>query len=239
MAAGPPRLAESRLGTIPVGPENLALRAIDLLAQSAGVRPHGHLALTKRIPSAAGLGGGSSDAAAALLIANIAWGLHLPLSELAGIAAELGSDVPFFLFDGWAICRGRGERLESVESPGSLFFVVCRPPEGLSTARVYANSQVPKHPRMVGPVLRALHSGDMRQVRNLLWNRLQPTARKFSPWVDRLAQEFDLLDCVGHQMTGSGTGYFGIFRHARHARRAANEIRSRESGGVYVAQCCN
>ena len=102
------------LHEMPEGPENLVFRAVELVRRRTGIRRGAKLWLVKRIPAAAGLGGGSSDAAAALVAANEGWRLGRSRHELAQWAAELGSDVPFFLAGGPAICRGRGERVEPV-----------------------------------------------------------------------------------------------------------------------------
>ena len=110
------------LDEVPEGPENLVLRAVELVRRRAGVRRGAKLWLVKRIPAVAGLGGGSSDAAAALVAANVGWRLGRSREELAEWAAELGSDVPFFLAGGPAICRGRGERVEPVAGLGALAF---------------------------------------------------------------------------------------------------------------------
>ena len=110
------------LHEVPDGPENLVLRAVDLVRRRAGVRRGARLLLVKRIPAAAGLGGGSSDAAAALVAANVGWQLGRSRDELAHWAAELGSDVPFFLVGGPAVCRGRGERVTPVAGLGALQF---------------------------------------------------------------------------------------------------------------------
>jgi 4-diphosphocytidyl-2-C-methyl-D-erythritol kinase len=98
---------------IPSDATNLAVRAVELLKRRAGVEAGAEVQLIKRIPAAAGLGGGSSDAAAALLAANAAWRVGWTRTRLMSLAAELGSDVPFFLGEGAAICRGRGELVES------------------------------------------------------------------------------------------------------------------------------
>ncbi len=103
------------LHDVPEGADNLVVRAVELVRRRAGVRRGASLELVKRIPAAAGLGGGSSDAAAALVAANEGWRLGRSPGELAAWAAELGSDVPFFLADSSAVCRGRGEQVEPVE----------------------------------------------------------------------------------------------------------------------------
>ena len=109
------------------------VRCLELLRRACGIEAGISFHLVKRIPSAAGLGGGSSDAAAALVAANTIWNLDWSREALAKVAAELGSDVPFFLGSQAAVCRGRGEQIEELSGLGALHFVVVRPPEGLST----------------------------------------------------------------------------------------------------------
>jgi len=234
-AGGP---AGCGLDHVPEGPDNLVMRAVELVRRRAGVRRGARLLLVKRIPAAAGLGGGSSDAAAALVAANEGWRLGRSRDELAGWAAELGSDVPFFLADGPAICRGRGECVTPVPTAGAIHFVVVRPPEGLTTAAVYGACRPADAPRSVGPLSEALRRGDWKQAGRRLWNRLQPAAESLSPWPARLEREFALLDCLGHGMSGSGTSYFGICRHARHARRSARRLQAKGFEAVFVVRSC-
>ncbi len=227
------------LGDLPTAGDNLAVRAVELLRHRAAITRSAQLTLIKRIPSAAGLGGASSDAAAALLAADCLWQLGWSRERLARLAAELGSDVPFFLFGGPAICRGRGERIEPARGIGPLHAVVVRPPCGLSTAEVYRRCRpVPEpEPRRLEGLINALRRGDYIATARLLCNRLQRAASGMTPWVERLEREFDRFDCVGHQMTGSGSSYFAICRHARHARRIALALQSRNVGRVYAV--CN
>lgn len=223
---------------LPEGRENLVLQAVELLRQRAGVDSGATLRLVKRIPIAAGLGGGSSDAAAALVAANRGWGLGWSPDRLARVSAELGSDVPFFLTGGPAICRGRGERVEPVAMAAALHFAVVFPPEGLSTAAVYGACRPAKHPQTLAPLLQALTRTDIKRTGRLLFNRLQPAAEKLSPWIERLQREFAREDCLGHGMSGSGTSYFGLCRHARHARRVAKRLEANGVGSVFVVQSC-
>jgi 4-diphosphocytidyl-2-C-methyl-D-erythritol kinase len=224
---------------LPAERENLATRAVELLRRRSGVETGAALELVKQIPSAAGLGGGSSDAAAALLAANAVWKLGWSREALASLAVELGSDVPFFLGIGAAVCRGRGERVEPVAGIGSLHFVVVRPPEGLSTANVYAHCRVTQDPRPLAPLVEALRGGDMRRIGRLIHNRLQQAAESLSPWIGRLQWEFARLDCLTSQMSGSGSSYFGICRHARHARRVARCLQARGVGQVFAVSSSN
>ncbi|MBN2290788.1 MAG: 4-(cytidine 5'-diphospho)-2-C-methyl-D-erythritol kinase [Pirellulales bacterium] len=224
--------------SVPDGRTNLVYRAVELLRRRAQVRSGARLRLVKRIPTAAGLGGGSSDAAAALIAANKGWKLNWSTAELAELAAELGSDVPFFLHDGPAVCRGRGERIEPIDGLGALCFVVVRPPVGLSTADVYRACTPVRQPRELTPILDALRRGDLAVAGRLLFNRLQPTAAKLCHWICKLESEFQSQDCFGHIMSGSGTCYFGLCQHMRHARRVAGRLQARGMGVAYAVQAC-
>jgi 4-diphosphocytidyl-2-C-methyl-D-erythritol kinase len=223
---------------IPTGPENLVVRAVELVRRHKAANRGASLRLVKRIPAAAGLGGGSSDAAAALVASNTGWDFGLLPEELARLAAELGSDVPFFLTRGSAVCRGRGERVEPVPGLGALHFVVVRPPEGLATVAVYGACRPADEPRPLAPLVEAFQQGDLGQAGRLLFNRLQPAAERLSPWVARLRNMFAALDCLGHSMSGSGTSYFGLCRHARHARRIARRLRGEGAGSVFAVRSC-
>jgi 4-diphosphocytidyl-2-C-methyl-D-erythritol kinase len=222
--------------SLPVGPDNLVVRAVELIRRRVGFTGGARLRLIKRIPLAAGLAGGSSDAAAALVAANRVWRLGLSHGELAGLAAELGSDIPFFLGRGPAVCRGRGEIIEPVAGLGNVDFVVVRPPEGLSTAAVYRACRPAERAQSVGPLIDSLRRGWRARAAAALHNRLQAAAETLSPWITRLEREFSRLDCLGHRMSGSGTSYFGVCRSARHARRVAARLTARGVGQVYAVE---
>ena len=230
--------ADPTLGVLPPSEQNIVVKAVALLRDRAGVEQGARLRLIKRIPAAAGLGGGSSDAAAALLAANLGWNLNWSRERLAKLAAELGSDVPFFLAEGAAICRGRGERVEPVGRIATLHAVVVRPPAGLSTVEVYAACAVTHKPHAIEPLVQAVARADRRGIARHLHNRLEQPAASRSPWVSRLRREFQNVPGVCAQLTGSGTAYFGICRSARHARRVAAVLRARKVGRVYQVRSC-
>jgi 4-diphosphocytidyl-2-C-methyl-D-erythritol kinase len=221
------------LATLPVGAANLAVRAVELLRERAHVRRGARMRLVKRIPIAAGLGGGSSDAAAALVAANEVWGLGWTRNRLAEVAAELGSDVPFFLGDGPAVCRGRGERIEPITGLGMPHFVVVRPPAALATADVYGACEPALRPRPLAPVLDALRQGDWARAGRLLFNRLETAAKTLCPSIEKLEEALRREDCLGHLMSGSGTCCFGLCRHARHAGHVARRLQATGVGTVY------
>ncbi len=219
---------------LPEDDKNLVVRAVKLLRSRAGVEFGAKIELWKRIPSAAGLGGGSSDAAAALVAANLVWNLGWSRERLASVAAELGSDIPFFLYGGTAICRGRGELVEPVPHLPALHLVIVKPNVGLSTPAVYRACRVAEQPKSVASLLEALKNGETFRGGQLLHNQLQTAAATLSEWPDRLHREFSRTDCWGHQQSGSGTSYFGLCRNAAHARRVAARLGMRNVGRVMV-----
>jgi len=232
--------AGARLETedFPEGTDNSAVKAVRLLREQAGHGRGIRLHLVKRIPAAAGLAGGSSDAAAALVAADRWWRLGLPHHELMQLAAQVGSDVPFFLGDGPAMCRGRGERIEPLALATNLHFVVVRPPVGLSTADVFRVCRPADEPRDAAPLVDALRRGNVESAGRLFHNRLQPAAETLSPWIRRLHAAFAGHDLLGHQMSGSGSSYFGLARHAQQAQHVAARLRARGLGQVYVVRAC-
>lgn len=218
---------------IPQGADNTVVRALTLLRQAAGTDRGARVRLLKRIPAAAGLAGGSSDAAAALVAANRVWHLNLRRERLAEIAAAVGSDVPFFLGGGPAICRGRGERIEPVEAP-RLDFVLVHPPQGLGTAEVYRACRPADDPRTAAAVVTAWRAGCLAEVGRRLHNGLQAAARTLTDAIGRLETEFAKLDLLGHAMSGSGSSYFGLCRSRRQAGRNAALLRSRGLGRAFA-----
>jgi len=227
------------LDELPRETDNIVWRAVQRLRHRAGTNAGIAIDLVKRIPSAAGLGGASSDAAAALVAANRVWRLGWTHEQLAEVAAEVGSDVPFFLAPrkrgaGMAICRGRGERIELLAEMPRLHFVIVKPPVGLSTARVYQTCSVPTRPVAVQPLVARLRSGDLA-IGDLLVNRLQFAAEQLSPWISRLRLVFERADCLGHLMSGSGSSYYGVCRTARQAGRLTRRLRAAGVGLVFRA----
>lgn len=222
---------------IPADSSNLVVRAAELLRSECGCRRGARILLVKRIPAAAGLGGGSSDAAAALAGLNRLWGLGLSRSELMDLGGRLGSDVPFFFAPGGvAIARGRGERLESLDCPASLHFVIARPRSGLSTAEVYRHCRPAEVPRSAGPVIDALRQGRLDRLVRLLHNALQSPATALNSDVKRLGDWFESQSVPGHAMSGSGTAYFGLCTSRAMARALAGRLRAARLGRAIVAR---
>jgi 4-diphosphocytidyl-2-C-methyl-D-erythritol kinase len=228
---------DSCLGRLPEPRSNLVYRAFELVREHCAVRAGARVKLVKRIPSSAGLGGGSSDAAAALIAASHIWNLDLSREQLNHCAARLGSDVSFFLASSACLCRGRGEVIEPLpEALPRLAFVVVRPPEGLATADVYRETVPPsgKDQQRADDICRALRHGRVAEIGQGLFNRLQPAARRLSPWIGRLQQQFQEQDVAGHLMSGSGSSYFALCRNWHHAQAIRHKLRGRNVGLAYA-----
>jgi 4-diphosphocytidyl-2-C-methyl-D-erythritol kinase len=231
---------------VPADRRNLVWQAAEILARDAGIAATGEFVLTKRIPSQAGLGGGSSDAAAALVLANAAWGLDYSRGELSRLAAHLGSDVPFFLAGQSAVCRGRGERVEPVASLPRLNVVIVVPPEGVSTVSAFQalaagpgnRTNAADSQSRLGRLLDLLRNGSLAEAGRWMTNRLQSVAAELCPWIGRIGTAFASTSCHGHMLTGSGSAYFAVMRSARHARRVAAELSSLNLGNVFASATC-
>jgi 4-diphosphocytidyl-2-C-methyl-D-erythritol kinase len=238
------RATDQRHDAPPSGEKNLVVRALDLLRERSGCARGARVELVKRIPTAAGLGGGSSDAAAALMLANRVWGIGWTRRRLAEIAAELGSDVPFFLSGGAAICRGRGERVEPIPPVARLQVVVVKPLLGLSTGDVFRAHDTlvcpgkPASGSQLEKLVEALRQGRLSELGRWMTNGLQAAAATLLPWIGQVQSVFNRLDCLAHQLSGSGSAYFGICRHAQHARRVAAILKARQLGLVYATSSC-
>jgi 4-diphosphocytidyl-2-C-methyl-D-erythritol kinase len=208
---------------LPTDDRNLVVRAARLLRERFGplTDPGARLDLVKRVPSGAGLGGGSSDAAAALRLLTEWWRLPTSREDLHSLAAELGSDVPFFLYGGTCVGRGRGERLEPVETP-RLWLVLARPPVAVATPWAFRQWR-PGVSTGAGldSFLRALGSGDPAEVGALLRNDLEAGVEAGVPEIARLRGWLLEQGVYGARMTGSGSVVFGIARDEAHARQVA------------------
>ncbi len=224
------------------GPDNLVRRAADLLKGRANHSGGAHIRLHKRIPLAAGLAGGSSDAAATLLGLNRLWQLGLSVGELAKLGAELGSDVAFFLAGLAAWCTGRGEVVTALRPRSPLWLVLACPPVGLSTADVFRALEVPPTPVDGSEVCKALERGDVEAIGRGLFNRLQAVAERLCPAVAEVNARLARLEPLGHLMTGSGTTVFALCRDHDEAQWLAGEMSqlSREKlvSRVHVVRSC-
>ena len=198
---------------VPTDRRNLVWRAAELLAERAGVPADAHITIDKSIPAAAGLAGGSADAAAALVALDALWGTRATRGELAALAVRLGSDVPFSLLGGVALGSGRGEQLSPVLARRRWDWVLGIAGEGLSTPAVYAeldrlraegrvaDGEEPSSP---DPVIAALRSGPVPALGAALSNDLQPAALSLRPDLRRALRAASGAGAAAAVVSGSG-----------------------------------
>lgn len=232
---------------LPHDQQNLALRAVLRLAETLNVEPRGKFTLRKTIPAGAGLGGGSSDAAAALLLARAAWDLPVADETVGRLANELGSDVPFFLAGQAATCRGRGEQITPIDHFPALPLVVVYPSTHLATSDVFANLTAPAYDAKATG--RRTHRGDrwLGDLRTGRWsqfaegmrNELVPAAERLAPMIARVLAAMKRLGVAGATMTGSGSACVAICRSMRHARQVAGVLAGRRLGSVWATSTCH
>ncbi len=225
---------------LPAGPSNLVCRAAMAMIERGRQRLEGSAAaagadestpmvggvqirLTKRIPVGAGLGGGSSDAARTLFLLNRWWQLGWSQAQLVQQAAALGSDVPFFLHEPSAICRGRGEQVQPIASPAPRWLVLLSPPFGCSTPDVYrAFDQLEPVPGWdTEPDWAAWTQLDSTRLLPLLVNDLEPAAFIVRPELGKLRDRTERLIGRTVRMSGSGSALFTLFDDEAEAREAA------------------
>ena len=214
------------------GPNNLVMQAAQLL-QSRCSRPRGvKIHLEKRIPVQAGLGGGSSDAAATLTALNEFWNLHLSGETLAILAAQLGSDVPFFLNGPTALVRGRGEAVMSVSHRAVGHVVLVKGEKGLSTATVYARLNVREMGAMVQKTMeprteamwRALQHESYPDILQALHNDLELPAFALLPDLKHTRECMLRAGCDAALLCGSGATLFGLCPDEKTAQRAVHQL---------------
>ena len=210
---------------LPTGADNLVYQAADALRRAAGLTRGAGVRLTKRVPAQAGLGGGSSNAAAAIAALDAVWKLGLSCGDLLAVAATVGSDVGFFLTPPAGWCTGRGEQVEPVPVGRSLDLVIVKPPVGLPTADVYRRVRVSERPHSGEAVRDALRVGDPKSVADALFNRLQEAAFAAAPEVERVYRRLAACEPLGCLVSGSGSSVFAVCRDRADADRVAGHYR--------------
>ena len=217
----------SQAGYIPLDEKNLAFQAARLIKERYDVRKGVHIHLDKKIPVAAGLAGGSSDAAATLRGLNRLWDLNIPLEELLSLGAELGSDVPFCVTGGSALATGRGEILKPIPNPPQCWAVVAKPPINVSTADVYGrlrSDNIHRHPSAKAMV-EALEAGSFQDMCQSLGNVLEEVTLNMHPEVQQLKEAMLKLGADGALMSGSGPTVFGLVSKESKVARIYNGLR--------------
>jgi 4-diphosphocytidyl-2-C-methyl-D-erythritol kinase len=214
------RLEDGFTGTLPPARQDLAWRAARAYLEAYGGPTGARIGLLKRIPIAAGLGGGSADAAAVLRALDALLGRPLPAHRRADLAASLGSDIPYFLVGGTALATGRGEAVAPVPAPVRLWIVLGVFSEPLATSEVYGRARPGRGPASA-PMREALGAGDVVRIAELLHNDLEPAALALRPELAPAKEALLEAGALGALVSGSGPTVFALARDELHARAIA------------------
>ncbi len=211
---------------LPSGGDNLICRAADLLFREKKITEGVNISLTKRIPIAAGMAGGSADAAAALRGLNELFDMGYSLKELQALGVGLGADIPYCLAGGTMLSEGIGEILTPLPAPPAAHLVIAKPDINVSTAFVYGNLHADRlawHPDIDGMIV-ALQKGDLDGITGRLGNVLETVTVKAHPVIEQIKELLRKQGAENALMSGSGPTVFGIFKEKETAERAAEAV---------------
>ncbi|ASS94555.1 4-(cytidine 5'-diphospho)-2-C-methyl-D-erythritol kinase [Peribacillus simplex] len=211
---------------VPDDHRNLAYQAAFILKERFGINKGVSITIEKNIPVAAGLAGGSSDAAATLRGLNRLWKLGLSMDELAEIGAEIGSDVSFCVYGGTALARGRGEKITHLPAPPKCWVILAKPTIGVSTADIYKRLQTSKmeHPDVPG-MISAIMDNNYHDVCEGLGNVLEQVTLQLYPEVANIKDQMKTFGADSVLMSGSGPTVFGLVEHDSRMQRIYNGLR--------------
>src|SRR6476620_12509621 len=211
---------------VPDDQRNLAFQAAQLLKDRYQVKKGVAITIEKTIPVAAGLAGGSSDAAATLRGLNKLWNLGLTIDELAELGSEIGSDVSFCVYGGTAIATGRGEIISKLPAPPTCWVVLAKPHIGVSTADVYRRLDLSKieHPN-TKKMIEAIEGDDFNGVCSQMGNVLEDVTLKLYPEVALIKDQMKRFGADAVLMSGSGPTVFGLVQHDSRMQRVYNGLR--------------
>lgn len=211
---------------VPDDQRNLAFQAAKLLKEKFHIKAGVQIAIEKMIPVAAGLAGGSSDAAATLRGLNKLWKLGLSLDELAELGAQIGSDVSFCVYGGTALARGRGERILQLPAPPSCWVILAKPLIGVSTADVYGRLNLNRitHPNTEA-MIESIRQNNFAGVCQHVGNVLEDVTLKLYPEVAQIKDQMHRFGADAVLMSGSGPTVFALVQHDSRMHRLYNGLR--------------
>ncbi len=215
---------------LPADGDNLICRAAALIMEAGAITEGVHITLQKRIPIAAGMAGGSGDAAATLRGLNKLFGLGYSTQELQQLGVKLGADIPYCIAGGTMLSEGIGEILTPLSSPPACHLVVAKPDIDVSTAYVYGNLKADSltyHPDIDG-MAEALAQGNLKGITDRMGNVLETVTQKAYPIIADMKERMRKLGAENALMSGSGPTVFGICKEKETAERIAADIRERD-----------
>lgn len=221
---------ETNLFYLPVNENNLAYRAAKMLIDEFAIKEGVHISLEKHIPVAAGMAGGSSNAAAVLYGMNRLFQLGLTDQELMDRSVQLGADVPYCIMRGTVLAEGIGEKLTPLPAMPKCHVLLAKPPISVSTQKVYEKldaQEVTKHPDIDG-ILLGLQTGDLEKITSSMGNVLENVTITEYPQIERIKDVMKEEGALNAMMSGSGPTVFGIYDDKMLVRRAAARIREEQ-----------
>ena len=227
--------------TIPTDESNLAVKAVKAFAAKTGVPADGlSIHIEKRIPVAAGLGGGSSDAAATLRALNVLYETNLSVDELAEIGIEVGSDVPFCVHGGCAYVEGKGDMVVPTTPMPQCIIVIGKPDLAISTEKMYQRfdqAELPQRADHTPEIMLGLRWENLKAVAESVGNAFEQVLMKNERnTVDMMKEVMNQFGTLGTAMTGSGPAVFGIFDNELYARVASETLRQRLKGNPEIVE---
>ena len=227
--------------TIPTDESNLAVKAVKAFAAKTGVPADGlSIHIEKRIPVAAGLGGGSSDAAATLRALNVLYETNLSVDELAEIGIEVGSDVPFCVHGGCAYVEGKGDMVVPTTPMPQCIIVIGKPDLAISTEKMYQRfdqAELPQRADHTPEIMLGLRWENLKAVAESVGNAFEQVLMKNERnTVDMMKGVMNQFGTLGTAMTGSGPAVFGIFDNELYARVASETLRQRLKGNPEIVE---
>ena len=228
---------ETNLKFLPVGQGNIAYKAAQMLKEEFQIESGIKIMLNKHIPVAAGLAGGSSNAAAVMFGLNRMFHLGLSRKELMERGVKLGADVPYCIMRGTVLAEGIGEELSELPPMPKCTVLIAKPPVSVSTKTVYEAldaKKILKHPDIDG-IIRGLENGNLEQTAAAMGNVLEEVTVPMHPVIDKIKQEMKKAGALNAMMSGSGPTVFGLFTSKADAREAQRQIREKSlARQVYV-----
>ncbi|MCT4607118.1 MAG: 4-(cytidine 5'-diphospho)-2-C-methyl-D-erythritol kinase [Marinisporobacter sp.] len=229
-------LLETNCEYIPVNEGNIAYKAAKLMMDEFHIKKGVYIYIDKKIPVAAGLAGGSTDAAAVMMGLNELWEIGATKEELMKLSVALGADVPFCILGGAALAEGIGEKLTPIQGLDE-WIVLCKPNISVSTANVYKNldvNKIEKHPD-TDKILIALENKNLQTVLENLCNVLEPVTERMHPIVRDIKRKMVEYHALGSLMSGSGPTVFGIYKDYNKAKSAYENL-SKVYNQVYLVK---
>lgn len=210
---------------IPTDKRNLVYQAVLLMQKKYNIKTGVNIFVEKNIPVAAGMAGGSTDAAATFRGLNKIYEINAPLDELAELSSQIGSDIPFCVYGGTALATGRGEKIVRLPRPPHAWVVIAKPPLSVSTKVIYAHLKPGKNKPKSDEMVKAIHEKSYSSMLAAMKNDLQDVTRRKYSKVNILLKKMQVNGADKAMMSGSGPTVFGIVQKERQAKQLLNALR--------------